>query len=447
MNPEFLRIVQGFAGAFKGLRLYPLHHPAIERQIENLLAGLSVIFLRKPTAEMGLMEGSLVIEDYLFTQANPGADEICGLLQALQLEGLEFHRGLAAEELRSFFGILAEGKITGGENFEILFAEKGVHHIRTRAVRTGEDEEQEEPRKVYGRALKVVDRIFHDVRLGKIPSSDEAKSVVKSMVQLTLTDPHALFALTMLKDYDNYTFTHSVNVSVIALAVGRASGLSEEELRILGMGALLHDLGKLKIEREIITKPGRLTEQEFEKIKKHPRIGADLIEMMEDVTREIIDVVLGHHLRYDRSGYPADVRGREISPLTDMAAIADTYDAMTTLRSYQQSVTPRRAIEKLRALSGNALHPQYLDKFIHSLGSYPVGSLVRLDNGEIGLVVRVGLNDPDAAELKILFNDEGRELAEPRAMGVSGKEGPRIIAEIDPFAKGIDVGHYFGRAA
>jgi putative nucleotidyltransferase with HDIG domain len=288
-----------------------------------------------------------------------------------------------------------------------------------------------------------VDRIFQDVRMGKIPSSAEAMEVVRSMVQLTLAEPHALFALSMLKDYDNYTFTHSVNVSVIALAVGRACGLSEEQLRTLGLGGLLHDLGKLKIDLGIINKPGRLTDEEFEQIKTHPRTGADLVKEMEGVTPEVVDIVLGHHLRYDRKGYPADAKGHEVSPLIDMAAIADTYDAITTLRSYQRPSTPRKAVTRLReVVAAGGLHPQFVEQFIASLGTYPVGSLVRLDSSEIGLVVWVDTKDPDSVRVKILIDQNGTLLTEPRRTDLQGTDSRRIIAEVDPATKGIEVTDY-----
>ncbi len=163
---------------------------------------------------------------------------------------------------------------------------------------------------------------------------------------------------------------------------------------------------------------------------------------MEGITTEVIDIVLGHHLRYDQSGYPAVARKRKLSPLTYMAAIADTYDAMTTLRSYQHPMTPRRAIGKLRGLAGNYLHPGYIETFITSLGTYPVGSLVRLGNNEIGLVVWVDTKDPDRVRLKILFDNAGRQLDEPPRIELSGGEPPHIIAEVDPYTKGIEITDY-----
>jgi putative nucleotidyltransferase with HDIG domain len=443
MDPEILKqVVLTFSAAHKGLRLYPLRHPAIEKQVQNLFATLSSLFRHRPAVKVGLLDGTLFVEDLLLVEESPAADEIAGILNNYEIAGLEFHLGTTPDELRALLNLLYQGA-PKGEAFAASIHKAGCQHIHTFTVDKSEEPPEEAPRKIYGRALRVVDRIFHDVRLGKIPSSAEALEVVRSMVQLTLAEPHALFALSMLKDYDNYTFTHSVNVSVIALAVGRACGLSEEQLRTLGLGGLLHDLGKLKIDLGIINKPGRLTDDEFAQITTHPRTGADLVKEMEGVTPEVIDIVLGHHLRYDREGYPADVRGHVFSPLIDMTAIADTYDAITTLRSYQRPSTPRKAVTRLReVVATGGLHPQYVEQFVASLGTYPVGSLVRLDTGEIGLVVWVDTRDPDSVQLKILIDQNGALLPEPRRLDLPGAESRRIIAEVDPFSKGIEVTDY-----
>jgi putative nucleotidyltransferase with HDIG domain len=388
-----------------------------------------------------LLEGTLFIEDYLFIHEFPAAQELVRLFETCELAGIEFRSGLSAEELLSLLELLHAGEDKGPAFSEALQRRK-VERIH--AVASDEEEESGQPRKVYRKALKVVDQIFADVRMGEIPSSEEAMKVVKSMAQLTITEPHALFALSMLKDYDNYTFTHSVNVSVIALAVGRACQLNEEQLRTIGLGGLLHDLGKLRVDINIINKPGRLTEAEFETIKLHPRFGADIIAQMEGVTEEVLDIVLGHHLRYDRSGYPADAAGRAVSTLVDMAAIADSYDAMTTLRSYQRPCTPRKAIARLREGAGTTLHPGYVEQFIASLGPYPVGSLVRLDNNEIGLVVKVDPTDPSLADIKIIFDASGQLLTDPYPLQIDpAKSARHIVAEVDPYTKGIEVTDFF----
>jgi putative nucleotidyltransferase with HDIG domain len=446
MDPQGpIKTLQALSGALKGLRLYPAQHPAVERQISGLCSMLTEMRGGEGKAiRLGLADDTLFLDEQPFVQGGGAVEELSRFLQGLEIAGLEFLPTLNAAELNRCLQLLGQGA-SRGEDLQMAFAEKGIHSVRLLlGIREDEEEELEErPREIYGRALKVVDHIFQDVRLGKIPSSREAFHVVKSMARLTLNDPHALLALTMLKDYDNYTFTHSVNVAVIALAVGRASHLSEDQLRILGMGGLLHDLGKLKIDISIIAKPGKLTPEEFEEIKKHPRTGADIIEQMEDVTSEVIDIVLGHHRRFDCSGYPVDAQGRQMSLLTDMVAIADTYDAVTTHRSYQLPVTPRLAVDKLREVSGTALHPQLVENFIGSLGRYPVGSLVRTDDGAIGLVVWVDTKQPDSVRLKMLFAADGGRLQEESELELFGANARRIVAEVDPMTKGIDPSAYF----
>jgi putative nucleotidyltransferase with HDIG domain len=438
---EIKQVVQVLAAAIKGLRLYAVDHPATSKQVETLQNGLFALLQHKRLIKVGILEGTLFVEDHLFMQEFPAATELAKLLEARGLVGLEFMTGLSANDIQTLLHLLHAGG-NKGQDFAEALESQGVKKIRAVAVEDDDDDEQK-PRKVYRRALKVVDQIFHDVRMGEIPSSAEAIRVVKSMAQLTMTEPHAMMALSMLKDYDNYTFTHSVNVSVIALAVGRACNLTEEQLKTLGLGGLLHDLGKLRVDVDIITKPGRLTEAEFEAIKEHPDFGAEIIKEMEDVTAEVMEIVLGHHQRYDRSGYPSSSINTITSPLVQMAAIADAYDAMTTLRSYQRPFTPRKAIARLKEISGTSLHPGFVMKFIESLGAYPVGSLVRLDNNEIGLVTKVDPQDTSRVDIKVLFNPAGTLLDEPFMMHLQPNLLRRIIAEVDPHSKGIDVTDFF----
>ncbi len=440
MNPElFQQIVTSFISAYKGLHLYPAQHPTIRNQLENLLLRLTTHLEQREMLKMGLLEDTLFIDDHLFAIQTPASATLTQLLKQLKIEALEFHQGITENELVNFLQLLRQNDINH-EDLEMMLEERKIEHIR---LAGGNPDEDQKPRQVYGRAMTVVNEIFEDVHLGRIPCSKKAKQVVKDMAKLTLSDPHALFALSMLKSYDNYTFTHSVNVSVIALAVGRSCGLSEEPLRTLGLGGLLHDIGKLKIDLAIINKPGRLTEQEFSQIMTHPRLGAEIAGNTPGIPPGAIDIVLGHHLRYDRQGYPADAQLHGPPEMSHITAIADTYDAVTTLRAYQRPVTPRQALSLMRKVSGSMLHPEYLKAFSTSLGTYPVGSLVRLVTNEIGLVTRVGTDNPDEIELKILFNTEGKHLLEPCSRSLSSNEKNQVVAEVDSFIKGINPIDYF----
>ena len=439
---EIKKFVQVLTAAVKGLRLYAVDHPATTKQVETLQDGLFTMLQHKKMIKMGLLEGTLFVEDHLIMQEFQAATELVEMLESRELAGFEFMAGLSANEIQSLLHLLHSGS-NKGQDFADALVSQGVKKIRAIAATEDDEDEAQQPRKVYHKALKVVDQIFQDVRMGEIPSSEDAIKVVKDMAHLTMTEPHAMLALSMLKDYDNYTFTHSVNVSVLALAIGRACQLTEEQLKTLGLGGLLHDLGKLRVDVNIITKPGRLTDSEFDEIKEHPGYGAEIIKEMEGVTDEVMQIVHGHHLRYDRTGYPSNVPGEVISPLVEMTAIADAYDAMTTLRSYQRPFTPRKAIARLKDVRGSSLHPDYVTHFIESLGPYPVGSLVRLDNNEIGLVTKVEPKDTSLVDIKIIYDSAGAMLDDPYTIQLRPDQPRKIIAEVDPQTKGIDVTNFF----
>jgi HD-GYP domain-containing protein (c-di-GMP phosphodiesterase class II) len=435
------QLVNSLSGALKGLRLYPVQHPLIQKQLQAVSGLLRSLLQGRTQLRIGILQDTLFVNDHLFADPYPSAENLCRLLQEKQIAGFEFLEGLADHELKLLLQFL-NGTALGHEEFEELFRQHDIRNIRFLPEENEEDTGRQSARKIFGRALKVVNTIFQDVRLGRIPSSVEAHKVVKDMARMTLADPHALLALSLLKNYDNYTFTHSVNVSVLALAVGRAAGLSEDELRTLGIGSLLHDIGKLKIDLAIINKPGRLSEKEFLEIKKHPDLGAAIVDQMGGLNDCARAIVLGHHLHFDRRGYPQNSGISGSFDLIDMTTIADTYDAITTLRPYQRPITPRKAIRELMYQAGTLLHPGYLETFIFALGTYPVGTLVRLDNNEIGVVGRVGIENPDSVELKILFNPLGEHLEKPRTLNLSAAEKKRIVSEVDPFLKGVDVIDY-----
>lgn len=305
-----IQFVNNLSGALKGLRLYPVEHPLIQKQLHETNRLTGYLLQDQRPLRLGILQDTLFVNDHLFADPHPAAESLCRLLQEKQLAGVEFLDGVTASELKFFLQLL-NGTALGHEEFEALLRKNHVHHIRFLPEEQDEEAGRQSARKIFGRALKVVNSIFQDVRMGRIPSSTEAHKVVKDMARMTLADPHALLALSLLKNYDNYTFTHSVNVSVLALAVGRAAGLSEEELRTLGIGSLLHDIGKLKIDLAIINKPGKLNEEEFAQIRQHPQMGADIIDQMGGMDDSARAIVLGHHLHFDRLGYPemATIKG------------------------------------------------------------------------------------------------------------------------------------------
>ena len=425
-------------GAWQSHRMYPAGHPTRERKAVDCHEQLTLLLMEQSPLRLGLIEGTLFLGEHLFADPHIAESEAVDILEGLQVEGLELVRGLSLKELDDFFFLTTRPDAPTGDSLEEALRHRKVKNLRISSPLQG----NEKPRAVYNSALKAVDNLFQDIQGGRIPSTEGIRNVSKNMVQSVLREEHALFALSQIKDYDNYTFNHSVNVGIVSLSVGRACGVDPRQLQLLAFGGMVHDIGKLKVPVEIINKPGKLTNAEFEKVRLHPGQGVEVIDQIGGVPQEVIDMVHYHHLHYKRDGYPQH-SDREISPLVDMVTIADHYDAMTTHRSYQKPAPPREAIRRMLAARGTRLHPEFLDKFVAHLGEYPVGSLLRLDSSEIVLVTGFGPESNQHLKLLKLFDAQGRGVKESIRLDLLPDEHGRIVDDVDPISKGIDITVYF----
>jgi HD-GYP domain-containing protein (c-di-GMP phosphodiesterase class II) len=240
---------------------------------------------------------------------------------------------------------------------------------------------------VYKDARGWIDTMLEDVRLGESIDTEKARDLVVALADQVITNPDALVWLTHLRSRDEYTATHCINVCILALSFGRDLGLSDQQLHQLGMGALLHDIGKMQIPDEVLNKPGRLTKEEFEVIKGHPSHGHAMLVDDHQLDSHSLHIVLHHHERLDGNGYPNGMAGEDIPLLTRISSIVDVYDAITSDRCYHDGVAPAQALENLFKWSAGNFDVSLLEKFIKCLGIYPIGSVVRLNTKAVGVVV------------------------------------------------------------
>ena len=204
-------------------------------------------------------------------------------------------------------------------------------------------------------------------------------------------------------------------------------------------------MGKTKVDKKIINKPSKLNAVEFAEIKKHSEIGASIIGEMEGFEPRIAEAVLGHHIHFDRKGYPEWAKDEPFNFMTNILAVADCYDAITTLRVYQRPLNPKAAVDKLRKLTDTVLDTSLVTSFVEMMGKYPVGTLVRLDNNEIAVVFRPNRENGDAPIVKVVLDAAGRRLENPRVQGLEHPGGTRyasIVDVVDPSLKNIDVASY-----
>jgi HD-GYP domain-containing protein (c-di-GMP phosphodiesterase class II) len=360
---------------------------------------------------------------------------------------------LSFEEMETFVKLFA----VKGANFDTLSRQMDEAGITSLAlVRHGdesfdrdnielEDKNEHDGNHVetYNRALSAIKSICLDIERGRIPNSAPLLKVVDQMVGVTMHEPWTLLGLTMIKDYDNYTFNHCVNVGVLAMALGATLGLDAITVRDLGIAGQLHDIGKTMIPKAILNKPGKLSSAEFDEMKRHPELGSKIIREMEGLDSHISSVVLGHHLHYNRSGYPEWASKLPFNQMVDIVAIADTYDAITTLRVYQHPVNPRTALNEMLKLTNTILDGAIVERFVEMMGNYPVGTLVRLDTNEVAIVYRPNPLDEKAPLVRVLIDGNGKRLRAPREQALVSPDGTyyaEIVAVVDPMLKNIDIG-------
>jgi len=431
------QILTEMVAASRSLNLYPHDHPVLTSQFQKLVSNLNSLFTSQEKLSVAVVEEVLVFEGVPFYQPNIAIREFQRRIEARGITAVEFHQGLSAQELLAWSQFLIEDEeLIRRKSATGWLQEKKVAHIKVRDVH-----------EVYNRALDTISDILGEVRMGKIPSAEKAKAAVADLTEYMLTDRPALLALTLLKSYDNYLFNHSVNVSVLSLSLAEALKTPPADIHTIGLAALLHDIGKTMTPKAIILKPHQLTPEEWQVMKDHPVKSAEIVKKMPGVNELAVRLVYEHHISYDRKGYPVLEAGRQIHPYSKIITIADCYDAITTLRPYQKPFSPREAMRIMEALSGKVIDPVYFKEFISVLGIYPVGSLVRLDTGEIAVVTETHSQAPLSPRIKIIFDNAGKRLPEPVEIDLSDSQTSpterNLIAPADPLLYDIDPSEFF----
>lgn len=353
-------------------------------------------------------------------------------IDTLQRHGIEFVHHIIGDEAED---IGTEGAPELSELPEIS-REKAYYKELARA------------KEVHSLTLETARRIMTAARLGRQVSIDSVAGAAEGMVESIQRNPDALVSLAQIKGYDEYTYVHSVNVGVLITSLAYAMGYPEEDLRQTCIGGLLHDIGKMRVPEEILNKPGKFTDQEFAIMKKHPEDGLAILKDLQDIPLLAKTVIIEHHERYSGQGYPHGRSKGEIHEVGHIAAVADVYDAMTTDRVYREAWTPQRTLAMIFQGCDIEYSRRIVELFTRHLGIYPVGSFVRLVNGEMGVVVRVDNGEMLTPDMLVLFDRERNRLPKPREYRLSAlqkqENGDRYRIEIslNPCEFGVVVGDY-----
>ncbi|NMM13062.1 MAG: HD-GYP domain-containing protein [Rhodoferax sp.] len=295
--------------------------------------------------------------------------------------------------------------------------------------------EIERATKICQQAKQAVVSMFEEARMGNTVDVGGAELLVEEISDSVSRNPGALISLARLKTVDDYTYMHSVAVCAMMVALAKQLGLDEAQTRSAGLAGLLHDLGKALMPMAVLNKPGKLTDAEFTIIKSHPVEGHKMLLVGVNVDPMVLDVCLHHHEKTDGSGYPRGLKGDEISLFSKMGAVCDVYDAITSNRPYKLGWDPAESLRKMAEWTSGHFDPTVFQAFVKSMGIYPVGSLVRLTSGRIGVVVEQTAKSLTTPRIKVFFSTKSNMRILPQVIDLSHPDTSEKIAGREDPAK------------
>ena len=438
-------LIRRLAAALRGTELYSPAHPIVQRGVDALTAAALERLHSAPSIVIGFIGDEVVVDG---TRLPRGTASLIGFARDLRDRGIEkitMSRGLSRAEIGHLVAAFTD-RASPIPLPERLIA-RGVRNVSLGRIVVDEAGDDQmgiaAARRVYGSAVETAENLWNAAKAGDQPDPGAARKIIDGLARLVTQDRTSLMALTALKKYDNYTFTHMVNVAALSMAQARALNIDGPLLREFGFAALMHDIGKVNTPLEVLNKPGKLTNDEFDVMKRHVVDGAHILRRTPEMPALAPIVAFEHHLKQDLSGYPEHIGSRKLNLCTMIVSIADVFDALRSNRPYREGM----ATVRIRSIMGEQGNPAFnqtlLKRFVNLMGLFPVGNLVRLGKGEVAVVTAEHPSDPFRPQLKIIVDRRGDMLEAPLLANTwerdsRGEHLYAVVEAVDPESSDID---------
>jgi HD-GYP domain-containing protein (c-di-GMP phosphodiesterase class II) len=452
--------------ALRAIRLYPLENAAVQNAVQELADVAGAMIDREHELEVRV-SGEFVFINTVRLRLDldnyASFSQLLSLFRSSGVGSLHLQSRPTMREWQRFLALLlVPSQDPPQTRFHQLLGrleQQGLTAFQLGEPRDQADDDErakskEVAKKTYSQSVAVTKDLMTSVRMGRSPNIKKIKRVVQGIVDQILNEETSLIGLTTIRDYDEYTFTHSVNVCIFSVALGKRLGFNKLQLYDLGMAALFHDIGKSRVPSEVINKSEGLTEDEWRLVAAHPWMGALALFQLrgqQELPYRAMVVAHEHHMKMDLTGYPRPIRPRTMSMFSKIVSVADGFDAATSRRSYQTvPLNPAQVMQEMRDNPRRGMDPVVVKAFINLTGIYPVGTLVVLDTFELGIVHAVN-QIPEMLSrpiVRVISDAQGVlqhpgtlvDLAEQREDGLYLRT---IIKTENPERYGIRVGDYF----
>lgn len=441
-------------GLRRAKRLYPLDHPAVIEAAHELFEVVSAYHAEGADVPLTFFEEEVLLGEQVLAEDSVLFDQLIRDMTSIGAESIVFRRGLSPEEVARFSTVLGArydevaqtpGGIAGlSEQAQLVNIEVSAVNVVRDDVAVAEGDASSAARAAYTSSLDLLRELERLIRSGQQLNARQIKGTVRSLVDNVLRNRYAMLELSALKSFDEYTFYHCINVAILSLALGSTLTRDYRFLSSLGVGALLHDIGKMSVPLETLNKTTPLTSEEWAEIREHPVRGAEITALTTGLDRAAMVCVLEHHMRYDGSGYPTRnlVRGQHIS--SRIVAVADAYDAMTSQRPYSAPRMQDEAMGIIATNAGTALDPTLVRLFVDTLGYFPPRSMVLLNTGEMAVVVSPSPADRAKPLVRVIAEPDGA-ITEPFDVDLSDDSaaaGRSVVRCIDPSGMNVDIADF-----
>ncbi len=435
-------------------RLYPPEHPAVADAARELFGVIGVYHAEGVDVPLTFFEDEVLLGEQMLTEDSVLFDQLIRDMTSLGAGSVTFTRGLEMDEVVRFADVLGlryeEVAETDG-GIATLIERARIPHIVVSTVSvvrddvaSGSEDSEQAAKFAYTSALDLLRELERLIRHNQGFNPGHVKGAVRSLVDNILRNRYAMLELSGLKSFDEYTFYHSINVTILSLALGSTLTRDYRFLSSLGVGALLHDIGKMSVDLSVLNKTTPLTSDEWSELREHPVRGAEITALTSGVDRAAMVCVLEHHLRYDLTGYPARKIAYPQHISSRIVAVADAYDAMTSQRPYSAPRMQDEAMGIIVKNAGTALDPTLVRLFVDTLGYFPPRSVVLLTTGETAVVVSPSPSDAARPVVRVIADSSGTftEAFDLDLSDSAQADGRSVVRCLDPTGMNVDIADF-----